>query len=188
MITLEYARQFIEKFPEHDAFVEVKNKESIQNGGGDNSVQSSMIWAACKDKIWQTDSYAPIGCDHKKANGWTAWELYSESECTGAAYSAQYLMVCAKCGDIKLSGHEEGKRYEYIFNIHWPEALRAIIKQANFICEEEVFIEKPEQSFSREEVVELLAEYPDYGCLGVTDEGRREAREFLDSKFKHTKL
>lgn len=143
-MTIEQARKFIEKYPDHDSFVKEKHAESMAEGNGDNSVPMSMLWAKAKDMIWQEDSYKPIGCDHKKANGFSAWQLYSHSLQTGEIHSEQSLCVCEKCGDIKLSGHDNLNRYEYIFSIHWVDALLPIIKQANYIMEEKVFFHKDE--------------------------------------------
>lgn len=142
MITLDKARELIAKYPDHDAFVKMKNEESIAKGDGDNSIRMSNLWAYCKDMIWQADSYNPVGCDHKKANGWSAWECYSEGHHIGSEeYSDTYLFVCLKCGDIKVSGRHRGIYFEQIVSIHWWDALKAIIKQAEFIYGHKLFEE-----------------------------------------------
>lgn len=191
-MTLEQARKLIEKYPYHDAFVEQKHKESIEKGEGDNSIRMSMLWAAAKDMIWQADSYDPIGCDHKKANGWTAWHLYSESQTTGTEeYPYSYLFVCEKCGDIKVSGRHRGVFFEQIVNIHWGDALEAMLKQANYLNEGKLFTEymdvKQFGLFTREEVVELLADYKERILIIPSQHSVKEADEWLTNKLKKDK-
>jgi hypothetical protein len=87
--------------------------------------------------------YNPIGCEHKLRNGLSAWMFQSErsgsgpemNECVG-------VCVCRNCGEIRIVGYKwDGKsnhtdRFNEIIHVHHPDAIDAIIKQANYFNED----------------------------------------------------
>lgn len=91
----------------------------------------------------ESKEYNPIGCEHKLPNGLSAWMFQSES--TGSGPEMNYCVdyhVCGKCGEIRIAGYKwDGKsnhtnRFNEIIHVYHPNAIDAIIKQANFFNEE----------------------------------------------------
>ncbi|WP_315823025.1 hypothetical protein [Paraflavitalea speifideaquila] len=78
--------------------------------------------------------YCPAGCEHKHDNDQSSWNWISETSGTGENFNFKVETgVCMLCGDIRLVGHRDGKRFDEVFNIHFPEAVEAIVKQCNWL-------------------------------------------------------
>jgi hypothetical protein len=87
--------------------------------------------------------YNPIGCEHKLPNGFTAWQMQSESSGSGPDFDEHVtICVCTLCGDISISGRKRDSKLQHTnrfnenFHVYVPDAIDAIIKQANFFNEE----------------------------------------------------
>lgn len=87
--------------------------------------------------------YNPISCEHKKPNGLTAWNWFSEEQGSGPELDYKVnIAVCMNCGEIRVSGwrwdggsaHKD--HFNEILHIYHPDAIDAIIKQANYFNEE----------------------------------------------------
>ena len=88
------------------------------------------------------EDYNPIGCDHKlkkgKYKGLNSWQFLSQSAGSGGdIYFEHNVSVCRLCGEIKVSGFEQKDgilhKYDQEFSIHHPSAVKAIVKNANFM-------------------------------------------------------
>lgn len=90
--------------------------------------------------------YDPIGCQHKHYNGFSSWSFQSES--SGSGPETDYhvsILVCQLCGEIRITGRRWDGKSKHVdhfceeFNIYHPFAIDAIIKQANFFNEDEIW-------------------------------------------------
>ena len=91
----------------------------------------------------QEKEYNPIGCNHEKPNGFSAWSIQSRKMGSGPKMDVDvHTMVCLKCGDIRVVGRrwdvkkDKADHFNETFHIYHPKAIDAIIKQANFYNEE----------------------------------------------------
>lgn len=116
----------------------------------------------------QEKEYNPIGCDHKKPNGFSAWSIQSGESGSGPDIDVDvHVMVCRLCGKIKVAGRRwDGKsrhvdRFSEEFHIYHPDAIDAIIKQANFYNEDAKWQRVPAPSPDLE--AEAKALYPTEG-------------------------
>lgn len=87
--------------------------------------------------------YNPGICNHKRPNGFTAWQMQSESSGSGPDFDEHVtICVCVLCGDINISGRKwdskskQTNRFNETFHVYVPKAIDAIVKQANFYNEE----------------------------------------------------
>lgn len=81
--------------------------------------------------------YEPIGCNHKKENGFSSYMFLSESSGSGPNLNyMEHISVCTKCGEIKVGGQQNGHRFNVEFSLHYPEAVAAIVKFCNYINKE----------------------------------------------------
>lgn len=87
--------------------------------------------------------YNPGVCTHKRTNGFTAWQMQSDSSGSGPNFDEHVtICVCVLCGNIKISGRkldsktQQVNRFNETFHVYVPEAIDAIIKQANYYNEE----------------------------------------------------
>lgn len=93
-----------------------------------------------KDQI--PSEYNPINCDHKLPNGFTAWQFQSEEQSNlNGGPNKVAVYVCLNCGEISIGGYRTGadgshNSFDEHFSICSPDAIDAIIKQANFYNEE----------------------------------------------------
>lgn len=82
--------------------------------------------------------YNPLACDHKKQNGFSAFELLSHS--SGNVPTPNYeenVLVCLLCGEVRVSGkHGDHKFFSFDFSIHYPDAVAAIVKYCNYMNQE----------------------------------------------------
>lgn len=85
--------------------------------------------------------YNPLSCNHKKDNGFSAYDLLSHSSGSGPEWMREFnLLVCLKCGEIKVSGKNlvDGKieHFSEEFSIYYPDAVAAIVKNCNYMNSE----------------------------------------------------
>lgn len=90
----------------------------------------------------QIPEYNPVVCEHKLPNSMTAWSFQSELSSNIGGPNKVIVHVCMLCGEISIGGFRPSKdekhvnRFHEEFNIYHPDAIDAIIKQANFYNEE----------------------------------------------------
>lgn len=93
----------------------------------------------------QQEEYNPISCDHKKKSGrlegFSAFELLSHSSGNGPDNGYENsISVCRECGTIKIYAKQlvKGKWeiFQHEFTIDYPDAIAAIVKQANWMNQE----------------------------------------------------
>lgn len=88
------------------------------------------------------NKYDPIGCQHKLGNGFSAWSFQSEEQSNLGGQNKVSIHVCLLCGEINIGGYRPSKDEKHVnsfhetFHIYHPDAIDAIIKQANFFNEE----------------------------------------------------
>lgn len=87
------------------------------------------------------EEYNPIYCDHKKPNGFSAYDLQSHYSGSGPEHGKEVkIFVCLKCGRIKIWGKEIiDDKWQYFseeFSIDHPVAVSAIVKNCNFMHKE----------------------------------------------------
>lgn len=122
-----------------------------------------------------SEEYDPIGCEHKKQNGLSAWMFQSEfnSSLGGNCAHKVVVSVCGKCGELKIWGHHDGNHFHEEFSIDHPDAIAAIVKQANWINEKTLFVPVSERD-DKDKEIEKLKE-----CIiklydGILQECRRQ--------------
>lgn len=88
------------------------------------------------------NQYNPVACEHKLPTGLTAWSFQSEEQSNVNGANKVSIHVCLLCGEISIGGYRPSKDEKHVntfhetFNIYHPDAIDAIIKQANFYNEE----------------------------------------------------
>lgn len=86
--------------------------------------------------------YDPINCEHKLPTGLTAWQFQSEEQSNlNGGPNKVAIFVCIECGEISIGGYRTGvtgdhNSFDEHFNITYPDAIDAIIKQANYFNEQ----------------------------------------------------
>jgi hypothetical protein len=107
----------------------------------------------------KTNEFYPIGCDHKKPDGFSAWSFMHESS-GSSEFQTSRVFVCLKCGDFSVSGTPaDGKRFfNYEGHVIIKREFAAMLRQAAFFNEQSVdeFVED-----LKKEVAALKEVWPD---------------------------
>jgi hypothetical protein len=97
---------------------------------------------ATKTSSITMEQYNPVMCEHKLPTGLSAWQFQSEEQSNLGGANKVIIHVCVLCGEISIGGYRPSKdethtnSFHETFNICHPDAIDAIIKQANFYNEE----------------------------------------------------
>lgn len=87
------------------------------------------------------NQYNPVACEHKLPNGFSAWQFQSEEQSNLGGQNKVSIHVCLLCGEISIGGYRPSKdetrtnSFHEVFHICHPDAIDAIIKQANYYNE-----------------------------------------------------
>lgn len=86
----------------------------------------------------EEEKYEPIYCDHKKPNGFSAYDLQSHSSGSGPEWMREFnYWVCLNCGEIKVSGKnlvdDKIQYFSEELSIYMPDAIAAIVKNCNYM-------------------------------------------------------
>lgn len=87
------------------------------------------------------NKYNPVACEHKLPNGFSAWSFQSEEQSNLGGQNKVSIHVCMLCGEISIGGYRPSKdethtnSFHEVFHICHPDAIDAIIKQANYYNE-----------------------------------------------------
>ena len=117
----------------------------------------------------QIPEYNPVTCEHKHANGFSAWSFHSEEQSNIGGANKVSIHVCLLCGEISIGGYRPAKdeshtnHFSETFNIYHAPAIDAIIKQANFYNEKEIWGRlHPSESAGVKGPVEMVQDLLDF--------------------------
>ena len=123
-----------------------------------NSIIDQQRQNSEMNKLVTNTEFYPIGCDHIKHNGLSAWSFISRGSGTGTQTHSVY--VCLKCGDFRVFGiPADGTNFfRYEGHIIIKREFAAMLRQAAWFNEQSVedFIKDV-----KEEIKKLQEIYPD---------------------------